>query len=216
MADRDEAYSMNTHLTIVRHGTTVWMERGLIHGRLDSPLSALGLRQVRSAARALAGRHFDAFYASPTGRAWETARLIGQEIGLQPAPLELLVEQDFGALEGTAVYPSPGLWLGLRMAVRWMIPFGYRGESIGTMYRRGAQALELLARQYPGGSVLVVSHSGLINMMLKHLSRRFATFFLIPPGSIIEVELGSHGRGRLLTPLKTTFKPRATRPEDGP
>jgi broad specificity phosphatase PhoE len=54
-----------TFLTLVRHGTTEWIEQGRLHGILDAPLSARGRQEANLAAAALAKQHFDAFYTSP-------------------------------------------------------------------------------------------------------------------------------------------------------
>ncbi len=47
-----------TFITLVRHGTTEWIEQGRLHGQLDAPLSARGRQEAELAARALAGQAF--------------------------------------------------------------------------------------------------------------------------------------------------------------
>jgi len=200
---------MTTRLTIVRHGTTVWMEQGLTHGRLDAPLSELGVRQAQAAAAALHGRQFEAFYSSPTGRAWQTAQILAPAVGLQPEPLDLLMEQDFGALEGTPMHRMPAVLMALRMISGWVLPFGRGGETFGAVSRRAKKVLDQLARQHPQGAVLIVSHSGLINTLLRRLTGRLFGFYLIRPASITEVELDGHGRGKILTDIETAFRPKA-------
>src|SRR4030043_435873 len=63
-------------LVLVRHGETEWMERGRLHGRLDSPLSPTGRRHAEQAAQRLHRERFDALYTSPLGRAMETAAIL--------------------------------------------------------------------------------------------------------------------------------------------
>src|SRR5689334_11006818 len=91
-----------TILTLVRHGTTEWIEAGRLHGISDSPLSARGRREAEAVAQALVGQHFDAFYTSSLGRAQETAGIIGKAIGMQAVPLDSLREINFGWMEGGA------------------------------------------------------------------------------------------------------------------
>jgi len=93
-------------LVLVRHGETEWMERGRLHGRLDSPLSPTGRRHAELAAARLRGEQFQALYSSPLGRAMETAAILGRAVGLTPQPVDGLAELDFGWLEGA---PAP-LW----------------------------------------------------------------------------------------------------------
>jgi probable phosphoglycerate mutase len=98
------------------------MEQGIIHGRLDSPLSELGVSQALAAAEVLRNRKFDAFYSSLTGRAWQTAQIISSSVGISPRPFDLLVEQDFGTLEGKKVKRPPTPFLMIRFLLAWVIP----------------------------------------------------------------------------------------------
>lgn len=194
---------MKTYLTIVRHGSTEWMEKGLLHGRLDSPLSPLGLQQAMSVAESLRGRKFDSFHSSPTGRAWQTAEIIAREVDQTPQPLDLLQEQDFGVAEGTATHYFPTKLILFHTAADWFIPHFKGGESLREVHQRVVKALKMIVAQYPGGSILVVSHHGLISMILKEISGKKARLFYIPPASIIEVEINENRKGRILSGLDT-------------
>jgi len=199
---------MTAHLTIVRHGTTEWMEQGLLHGQTDAPLSALGVSQAQAAGEALRGRKFDAFYSSPTGRAWQTAQIIAASVGMAPEPLEGLKEHNFGALEGTSARKFPSWLLFLRMAIGWQMPIGKDGESLASVYQRAGQFLDLMAHRHAGQDVLAVSHGGLINMLLRHISRSRFIYYEIQPASITEIDYGEDGKGRILTELKPLTRPR--------
>ncbi|MEP6658047.1 MAG: histidine phosphatase family protein [Betaproteobacteria bacterium] len=87
-------------LSVIRHGSTAWNEQGLMQGRRDEPLSALGRAQVSAwrwpAALATPVR----WYSSPLRRAVETARLLG---GRDPQRENALIEMDWGAWEGFAL-----------------------------------------------------------------------------------------------------------------
>ena len=58
---------------LVRHGTTEDIEKRIMQGSSDSPLSARGREEARRTGEALSGIRFDAAFSSPMGRAWETA-----------------------------------------------------------------------------------------------------------------------------------------------
>jgi broad specificity phosphatase PhoE len=95
-----DGYTLVTFITLVRHGTTEWIELGRLHGTLDAPLSTRGRQEASLAATALAKQHFDALYTSPLGRARETAAIIGQATGLEPVLMEGLREMNLGWMEG--------------------------------------------------------------------------------------------------------------------
>ncbi len=197
---------MKAHLTIVRHGSTEWMEKGLLHGRSDSPLSTLGLQQVHMTAESLRGRKFDSFFSSPTGRAWQTAEIIAGEIGQTPHPLDLLQEQDFGVAEGTAMHYFPRKLILFHTMVDWFIPHFKGGEPLREMHQRVVKALNLILDQNPGGSTLVISHHGLISMILKEITGKMTQLFYIPPAAIIEVEIDANRKGRIISGLDTDFR----------
>jgi probable phosphoglycerate mutase len=53
---------------LARHGQTEWNAAGRRQGRLDSPLTALGLQQAAQNAELLSAQGIDAIFASPVGR----------------------------------------------------------------------------------------------------------------------------------------------------
>jgi len=189
-------------LTLVRHGTTLWMEQGITHGRLDAPLSERGQQEVHLTAEALRGRSFDAFYASPTGRAMQTAQAIAEVIQKDPTPDAGLMEYDFGEKEGTRFSGKFSRFAMIqKMAFGWWISPWSGGESFGAMHRRLKSALTEIVRRNPGQRVLVISHHGAINMMLQIISGQPFTFYKIAPAMVVEVEVDDHLRGKILTKL---------------
>ncbi len=160
-------------LILVRHGETEWTERGLLHGRLDSPLSATGRHHAELAARRLQDERFDALYSSPLGRAMQTAEIIGRAVGLRPAPLAGLREADYGWLEGrplAQVDPDgASSWL-FRPLV--LLAGALSAERPGQIARRTAAAIETIRSRHPRGRVLAVTHWGVISMLVAQLVDR--------------------------------------------
>ncbi len=160
-------------LVLVRHGETEWTERGLLHGRLDSPLSATGKRHADLTARRLQGGHFDALYSSPQGRAMETAAIMGQAIGLIPQPVEGLREGDFGWVEGWPVAkmdahsPEPKI---LKQFVMWL--WRTTAEHPDHVSRRLLAAVNRLIVQHPQGRLLVVTHFFALSIFMAYLVKR--------------------------------------------
>ncbi|WP_323715578.1 histidine phosphatase family protein [Paracoccus aminovorans] len=86
-------------LYLMRHGQTRWNAEGRLQGRLDSPLTPLGLAQARRQAWLLRDLPDGlARYASPAGRAQQTARIAFGGAGF--ACDERLHEIDIGSFAG--------------------------------------------------------------------------------------------------------------------
>jgi probable phosphoglycerate mutase len=149
-----------THLVLVRHGQTDWNLHGRIQGSSDIPLNATGRRQALDAGRVLAGEGWDAIVSSPLLRAYETARILGAEVGI--AEIETddeLRERAYGEAEGLT-----GHEVDVRFAGR---PVPGR-ESRGAVIQRVQPALIRIAERHPGQSVLVVTHGGVIGSLVRH------------------------------------------------
>jgi broad specificity phosphatase PhoE len=146
-------------LVLVRHAETEWVERGLLHGRLDSPLSAAGRQQAERTALRLRGERFDGLYTSPQGRAIETAAVIGRAIGLEPIPLDGLREMDFGWLEGRPL----GLLNSRALRPVAVLLMMLSAEKPAAIRRRITEALETMTERHPQGCVLAVTHWGTLS-----------------------------------------------------
>ncbi len=92
-----------TTIYIARHGQNEDNVRGILNGHRDLPLTDLGRQQARQLARHIKDRElvFDAVYASPLGRAFETAAIVAAALGLaEPIVHNDLIERDFGIMTG--------------------------------------------------------------------------------------------------------------------
>ena len=193
-----------TLLTLVRHGTTEWIEQGRLHGVLDAPLSTRGRQEAKLAAEALAGQHFDAFYTSPLGRARETAAIISEEIGLEPVPLDDLREMNFGWLEGGRLFSftkdNP-----IKRAFRsaWITFIAQlTGESRIRFGERVTGAACEIARRHPHGRVLAVIHMAVRSNMLARLvdgnPAAWVRYDGWPAGAFSEIELTPEGHAYII------------------
>jgi len=193
-----------TRVTFVRHGTTEWIERGLLHGVSDSPLSERGRREALLAARALAGQHFDAFYTSPLGRAVETARILSPSVKLAPEPLEGLREMNFGRLEGTRLFnfADDPRWVRALHAAGVSFVVGLSGESRHAFGKRVASAAREMARRHPDQRVLAVIHMAVRSNILARLvdgdPRAWVRYDGWPACAFTEVEIPAEGRARIV------------------
>ncbi|MEU8226237.1 histidine phosphatase family protein [Kribbella sp. NPDC048915] len=153
---------------LARHGQTEWNVAGRRQGRLDSPLTPLGLGQAHRNARLLTGAGIDAVYASPLGRALTTARVIASHLGLRVEVLDDLAELDHGDWSGLDSAAIDARWPGERER-RSRDKYTYRfpgGESYADASVRAARVLDEIGRT---GVLrpLIVSHE-MIGRLLLH------------------------------------------------
>ena len=69
-------------MLLVRHGQSEWNALGRWQGRADPSLTDVGRRQAKKATGHLSG--FDAVVASPLCRAFETATILAETLGIGP------------------------------------------------------------------------------------------------------------------------------------
>ena len=141
-------------LILVRHGQTDANAAGLLQGRIDLSLNALGRRQADDVSRSLSGLTAEgaAVITSPLARARETAAALGAPVLID----ERWIELDYGDFDGRPLGDVPSeVW------VRWrsdasFVPAG--GESIASLGRRVRAACDALAATQPESITVVVSH----------------------------------------------------------
>jgi uncharacterized phosphatase len=148
-----------TLLYLVRHGETDWNLQRRIQGSTDIPLNKTGRVQATRAGELLARREWDGIVASPLSRAFETASIIADEVGLPtPTTIDALVERRYGEAEGL----DEGT-LARRYPTKTPVP---GRESRGEVAARVVPALIALAESHPDQSLIVVTHGGVIRTVL--------------------------------------------------
>lgn len=95
----------------LRHGETDWNLQRLAQGHRDIPLNETGRRQAREAAKSALGLGIERIVTSPLSRAAETARTVGDAIGIVPENNSDLKECSFGEQEGNRLDPWIEGWL---------------------------------------------------------------------------------------------------------
>jgi len=160
-------------LFFLRHGESHANEQNRFAGRLDTPLTELGLRQALQASERVAALdvRIDEVHVSSLARARQTADLI---IGRLPEPpghltvSDQLVERDFGIFSGrnkSLVKKSIGFAAYTDFFhTHTGVPPG--GESWAAMYRRTADYYNsvLMPADRAGRTVLIVAHKYILEM----------------------------------------------------
>jgi 2,3-bisphosphoglycerate-dependent phosphoglycerate mutase len=160
-----------TRIVLVRHGETDWNATGRIQGHNDTPLNAVGRQQARQVARHLACEPVRALYSSDLARAYETATIIGEPLGLTVRTSPRLRERLYGAWEGLtaaeieARYPEQYSQWRTR-STDFAPP---QGESRGQLLTRALAEFQTIARRHTREMVVVVTHGGLCYGLINHI-----------------------------------------------
>jgi len=159
----------------LRHGETDWNLQGLAQGRKDIPLNETGRRQAREAAASAIGLGIERIVTSPLGRAAETARTVGDAIGITPEDNPGLMECSFGEQEGNRLDPWFKGWLDGSVTVP--------GADVLTDFiDRSAQVIGDILKQ-DDRPTLIVAHGVVYRGVQKLMQREQLT---IPNGVILE------------------------------
>ncbi|MBI4670195.1 MAG: histidine phosphatase family protein [Chloroflexi bacterium] len=186
-------------LYLIRHGETDWNADGRIQGHSDIELNARGLEQARRlAARIPEEGAFEALYASPLRRAYRTAELIGQALGLPVHADVRLLERSLGQLEGLTMADIQEKFPEVHHAwhnggTRPHIP---GEESRERFVQRTRDFIRDIRARHSAGRVLAITHGGAITMLLMtglELDTEHPLPFYIDNASINIVQWGERG-----------------------
>jgi alpha-ribazole phosphatase/probable phosphoglycerate mutase len=157
----------STTVWLVRHGLAEGSQ-GRCCGRYDQPLSSEGVLQSQRIAEYLGRRPISQVYSSKLQRALQTARIVAEPHGLEVCALEELAEIHFGDIEGLT-YPDieerfPEVFRSwMNQPTQTKFP---NGESFAEMRERVLGVLASLLSRHPHQSVAVVTHAGVIRVLL--------------------------------------------------
>ena len=174
---------MTLHLDLLRHGETEL--GGGLRGSLDDALTAKGWEQMRAAV--VAQGPWDRVVSSPLQRCARFADELGAQLEV-PVSLEKdLQELHFGAWEGQSaavLMETDAEALGLF----WADPYSFtppQGEPVSDFSDRVLGAVARLHQAYAGERVLLVSHGGVMRLLLARARG-------LPRVQLLNVEVG-HG-----------------------
>lgn len=174
---------MTLRLDLLRHGETEL--GGGLRGSLDDALTEKGWAQMRAAV--VEQGPWDRLVSSPLQRCARFAEELGAQLGL-PVQLDKdLQELHFGTWEGqsaAALMDTDAEALGLF----WADPYAFtppQGEPVVEFSTRVLAAVERLHVAYAGERVLLISHGGVMRLLLAQARG-------LPREQLLNVEVG-HG-----------------------
>ena len=162
---------------LIRHGQTDWNLEKRIQGRNPVVLNEMGRQQARAVSRALKSVKLSAIYASDIQRALETSQIIALDHDLTVIRSKLMRERAYGKLVGER---DDILTDKLRKMIdkyyaiqdpdkRWRYRPMRGHESSEDVGRRTMRFLREVAAANIGKSVAVVTHGGIIKVVLAEL-----------------------------------------------
>ncbi|RMP67626.1 hypothetical protein ALQ18_01547 [Pseudomonas marginalis pv. marginalis] len=174
---------MSLHLDLLRHGETEL--GGGLRGSLDDALTAKGWQQMRDAV--VAQGPWDRIVSSPLQRCARFAEELGARLSVPVSVEKALQELHFGAWEGqsaAALMQTDAEGLGRF----WADPYSFtppEGEPVSDFAARVLGAVSRLHQLYAGERVLLISHGGVMRLLLAQARG-------LPREQLLNVEV-SHG-----------------------
>ena len=158
-----------TTVYLVRHGETPLtpFRKFSGDGPLNPALTAKGLMEAELVAHEISKINPDILITSPLQRTQQTAAPISKATGLEAIVDPIWIECSFGDWDGLSIeevskqYPKE--------YAEWLASTSYappRGESYESAMARALQGLLTLVADYPGKTICVVTHNGIIKTAL--------------------------------------------------
>lgn len=164
------------NLILVRHGESLWNEKGLWTGLTDISLSQKGIEEAKKAGEKLKNFPIDVAYTSPLKRAKETLNEIKNVLGLSNLQIfenQALNERNYGVFTGRnkwQIEKEVGQEQFQKIRRGWDVPI-QNGESLKDVYNRVVPYYEqeILPKLKSGKNVLVVAHGNSLRALVKYL-----------------------------------------------
>lgn len=157
------------HIDLMRHGQT--LSGPVLRGSLDDPLTVQGWQAMQAALTHHGPWH--RIISSPLQRCWQAAAIWSQTQGIPLHVEAALREMHFGAWEGCSaaalMQTAPEA-----LADFWRDPLHHSppgAEPLAQMSVRVLTVWEKLRHQYRGERLLLVTHGGVIRLILRHLQQ---------------------------------------------
>jgi len=156
-------------LTVVRHAQSEHNKSGVYAGKFDADLSEEGRLAAETLAKDFTG-DFDVIITSPLKRTRQTAEILNKDLKLKLETNDLLVERDYGNLEGLSweefeqKFPEEAA-----QNFEHFQPKLEKGETIAQVEERIDKFLNWL-KESGYKNPLIVTHAGIIRIFERKLS----------------------------------------------
>lgn len=141
---------------IMRHGTTVWNEVGVVQGRCHNRLSKSGKELVQAKAEEFKNTHIDVIVASPLMRTMQTANIVNAYHNVKIIKDDRLLEVD----QGVFVRRHKNTLTPEEKEIRKRRDKGYGMETWEECYQRMRDFANNIKKDYGMyNSILIVTHN---------------------------------------------------------
>ena len=140
---------------VMRHGTTVWNEKGITQGRTNNRLSESGKLLVETASKKHAKTNFEVIVCSPLIRTVQTANIMNMFHNVKVIKDERLIEIDQGIFAGRA-------WKSLTEKEKQQKKERSKKcfmETYDEAFKRTENFVLNLKAKYPYKTILIVTHN---------------------------------------------------------
>jgi probable phosphoglycerate mutase len=181
---------------LIRHGANPAVGK-LLPGRMPGVhLNEEGKAQAEKLAERLGRLSIDAIYSSPLERTYETALPLAERLGLQIHTSRELLEVEIGGWTGMTLemVTQDPLWHFYKVFRTGTRPPD--GELMVEVQQRMVAEIERLRKEYPHGTLAVISHADPIKSVLAHYVGIPLDFFLrleISLTSVSAIAIGDYG-----------------------
>lgn len=195
-------------LYLIRHGETEWNKVKRFQGWTDIELSDIGKRQALLLGERFKNIAVDEIFSSPLKRAYNTAYEIARHKNIEIVTNEHFKEINFGQWEGMTAKEITEMY-GEQFSKFALDPENesFPGEgSFEMVTRRVALGLEEILKDKEDKNIVVVSHGGVVRLMVKYLMGFEGEFYnktWVDNTSITLIEMRKRGN------LLRTFNDRA-------
>ncbi|MBI5134054.1 MAG: histidine phosphatase family protein [Candidatus Taylorbacteria bacterium] len=155
---------------LVRHGQNEDNVNGILNGHRDLPLTKIGIEQAKNLALHLekTGIRFDKIYSSPLSRAYRTAEIIADHLGLdKPEKRDGLIERNFGDMTGRKISDIEKLYSPhiIKTNTVTYVTECPGSETFPDLIERAKKLISDVQKERAGGNVLLVCHGDIGKMI---------------------------------------------------
>lgn len=155
-------------LYLVRHGESEWNILRKVQGQINTNLTDVGREQAKKAAERLSKEKIDIIFSSDLSRAFDTAKIIGDKLGLEVNTFEELREIKFGVWEGLTTKEILDKYS--KEHIIWMTePHNLNlpeAERLIDLQERLLRIVNALLKNNKDKNILIVSHGASIKALI--------------------------------------------------
>lgn len=155
-------------LYLIRHGESEWNILDKVQGQFNTSLTQKGIAQANLVAKRLINEKIDVVYSSDLDRAYNTAKIIADTIGMKVNKLQDLREIKFGIWEGLSSTEIKEKYMKEHIIWRTephklQLP---EAEKLIEVQERMLKGVNELIKKHDDKNILIVSHGSAIKALI--------------------------------------------------